>query len=85
MPTTAPTRTAELERVHIAEGTGTSFWLWRRDLELLRALYRGQPGGYSIHIRAAVNAMCNVLRAELAKTPPGCDLLRRLNQEPPNV
>lgn len=82
-------KSAALERYHISPGASTSAWLWRRDLDLLRALYRGQPGGFSVHIRAAVAAMCNHLRDELCRTPAGRSLLARLDQldppaEPPN-
>jgi hypothetical protein len=59
-----------------------SLWLWRDDIALLRALYRRTPGGYSLHIRAAVRAMCEALRAELSLTPNGRDLLHRLGQLP---
>lgn len=72
---------AELERVHIQPGSSTSAWLWRRDLDLLRALYRSSPGGYSLHIRAAVHAMCNQLRRELRESERGRDLLTKLGQD----
>lgn len=82
-------RAPALERYHISPGASTSAWLWRRDLDLLRALYRGQPGGFSVHIRAAVAVMCDHLRAELRKSPHGCALLSRLSQlddtETPNA
>lgn len=79
MPLT-PHQTATLERIHIQPGSSTSAWLWRRDLDLLRALYRASPGGYSLHIRAAVQAMCNQLRRELRTSERGRELLTRLNQ-----
>lgn len=72
---------ANLERVHIQPGNSTSAWLWRRDLDLLRALYRSAPGGYSLHIRAAVHAMCEQLRAQLRASPSGRSLLTKLGQD----
>lgn len=84
MPTRHPTKTATMERICIEPGRHTSFFLWRADIDLLRALYRGSPGGYSTHVRAAVHAMCDHLRAELRKSAYGRALLARLNQlEPP--
>lgn len=82
MTANASNRTAALERVHIQPGRSTSAWLWRRDLDLLRALYRGEPGGYSAHIREAVRVMCAAVRADVARTPHGRDLLRKLGQAP---
>lgn len=67
------TKTAAQER--------TSVFLWRADLDLLRALYRGTTHGYSHHIRGAVAAMCQVLRAQLRKSDEGRALLRKLNQD----
>lgn len=72
---------ATLERVHIQTGNSTSAWFWRRDLDLLRALYRGSPGGYSLHIRAAVHAMCEQLRADLRASDQGRNLLTKLGQD----
>lgn len=73
MPTSHPTRTAQLERI--------SMWLDRADLALLRALYRRAPGGYTIHIRAATSAMCKELRTRLRETDRGRELLTKLGQE----
>jgi hypothetical protein len=81
-----PTKTPTLERISVgpdadaSDTARTSFWLWRQDLALLRALYRGQPGGYALHIRAAVHAMCNNIRADLAASDKGRELLHKLGQ-----
>lgn len=77
------TKTATKERIKLGgrPGERTSMFLWRRDLDLLRALYRGQPGGYALHIRAAVHSMCKHIRRELAHSEHGQELLRKLGQE----
>lgn len=89
--TESPTLTARMERITIGpkltdraarEGVPRiSMWLWRDDLALLRALYRRTPGGYTVHIRAAVHSMCRVLREQLRQTDGGRELLRKLSQE----
>ena len=91
MTQTGPTKTASMERITIGpkltdraarEGVPRiSMWLWRDDLALLRALYRRTPGGYTIHIRAAVHEMCRVLREQLRASESGRELLRKLHQE----
>lgn len=75
------TRTPTMERIHIMPGDTTSAFLLRKDLDLLRALYRGSPGGYSVHIRAAVHTMCNQIRAKLRETGHGRELLHKLGQD----
>lgn len=84
MPSSTPHKSPTMERIHIQPGaknaSTTSVFLWHRDLDLLRALYRGSPGGYSVHIRGAVHTLCEHLRTQLRETERGRDLLHKLGQ-----